>query len=127
MTAFGFAALAWHHEHGAMTGFLTDHPQESPTRYIWVNDKLTINQYGIDGLLGHTQAFNGSLWTLIYEFKYYLLLGTLVLAAFSWYVVEQPFLQLKNVDPRRRRRRSAPGPGARTVVPTELAGAAVQA
>jgi peptidoglycan/LPS O-acetylase OafA/YrhL len=85
VTAFGFAALVWHHEHGAMTGFLTTYPQDSPTRYVWMNVKLTMNQYGIDGLLGRTpfaqsgpsQAFDGSLWTLIYEFKYYLLLGAL--------------------------------------------------
>lgn len=85
VTAFGFAAVAWWHERGSIDGFLTSVPAESPQRYVRMNALLTMKQYNVDGLLastpyagsGYPQAFDGSLWTLVYEFKCYLLIGAL--------------------------------------------------
>jgi peptidoglycan/LPS O-acetylase OafA/YrhL len=96
VTACVFAPLAWHHERGGWTGvFRVD--QDSPWSYVTENLWLQLNQLNIAGLLHDTPfadspfavAWNGSLWTLIYEFKCYLLLALLGFAGLlrSWKAV----------------------------------------
>jgi peptidoglycan/LPS O-acetylase OafA/YrhL len=85
VTAFGFAAIAYHHERGSLDGFLTSVPDESPVRYLRVNALLTMKQYNINHLLtstpyrssGYPMAWDGSLYTLVYEFKCYLVVAAL--------------------------------------------------
>jgi peptidoglycan/LPS O-acetylase OafA/YrhL len=81
VTAFLFAPFAWNREHGNLTGFLTE---ADPFSYVIHNAWLVMNQYEIGGLLGGTPygtvgggVWNGSLWTLSYEFSCYLVVAVL--------------------------------------------------
>lgn len=81
VTVVLFGPLAYIYEHGALHGYLRGYA-DTPMNYVTHNLFLSMNQYGIDGLLGRNpfpNAFDGSLWTLIYEFKCYL--GVLVLGS----------------------------------------------
>lgn len=84
VTAFVFAPIAWIHERGHLTSSFLSHT-DGPLQYIGSNFFLHMHQWNIDGLLSNTPyrhsgypiAWDGSLWTLIYEFKCYLLLALL--------------------------------------------------
>jgi peptidoglycan/LPS O-acetylase OafA/YrhL len=83
-----FGTIAFWFDHGSLHGYLHGYP-DSPEGYLKNNALLSMNQWNIDNLLGSTpyahagfpQAFDGSLWTLIYEFKCYL--GVMVLGMFG--------------------------------------------
>lgn len=78
LTAFVFAPLSLlltegHYDLGSAWG------------YVWRNAGLWIVQWGIDGTLSdvpYAEAWNGSLWTLAYEFAAYLGAGVLLAFAF---------------------------------------------
>ncbi|MBD7957224.1 acyltransferase [Microbacterium sp. Sa4CUA7] len=82
-TAFVFAPLAALIEHGTLAGFLTT--PVTPLQYVWANLTLYIDTYTIGATLQsvpYPGAWNGSLWTLFYEFCCYMivwLLGGLAL------------------------------------------------
>jgi peptidoglycan/LPS O-acetylase OafA/YrhL len=54
-----------------------------PLEYVWLNSRLTMRQWGIhDIFVGTTPygaAFNGSLWTLIYEWHAYMVIAAVIL------------------------------------------------
>jgi peptidoglycan/LPS O-acetylase OafA/YrhL len=87
VTACVFAPLAWRHEHGGLTGVFSVQ-QDSALHYVSANFWLHMHQWNVANLLsgtpyratGYPLAWDGSLWTLIYEFKCYLVLGVLGLA-----------------------------------------------
>ncbi|MER7167161.1 acyltransferase [Micromonospora sp. NPDC000207] len=88
VTALVIAPAVYVVENGTLTGFLT-HP-EGPLRYLVVNWFGAMDQYPIAGLLSDTpygrvvggpSAFDGSLWSLKYEFGCYLLIGVLAATA----------------------------------------------
>jgi peptidoglycan/LPS O-acetylase OafA/YrhL len=84
LVAFVFAPLAWVHEHHTFASYwgIT---HDSPWHYLTSNALVNINQWNIGNLLsgtpfaksGAVAAWNGSLWTLIYEVKCYVIVGVL--------------------------------------------------
>ncbi len=83
LTAFVIAPLAWRKERGTFDGYW-DAPAESPLTYFANNMLLRLQQRNIAEMgasipLGEKGGFdwNGSAWTLIYEFKGYILIGLL--------------------------------------------------
>ena len=83
VTAFLFAPLAWIHERGTIRGF-SSVGENSPWDYVFRNFTLVLKQWAIAGTGSGTAAvqhgydtWNGSAWTLMYEFACYL--GVLLL------------------------------------------------
>lgn len=83
VTAFVFGPIAQIATHGTLTGYLTTGP--TPLQYTWGNLFLHVSQYGIGESLStvpYANTWNGSLWTLYFEFVCYLtvwVLGALAL------------------------------------------------
>ncbi|MHB8219929.1 MAG: acyltransferase family protein [Acidimicrobiales bacterium] len=73
VVAFGFGPLGWIHVHTASGGFFS--APNGPFRYIVVNSLLHMSQWQVAGTPAHVPhplAWNGSLWTLQWEFLCYL-------------------------------------------------------
>ena len=83
VTAFVLAPIAWISEHGTIRGF-SSAQGDSPWTYVFNNFTLILSQWSIAGTGSGTPAvmhgyntWNGSAWTLAYEFACYL--GVLLL------------------------------------------------
>jgi peptidoglycan/LPS O-acetylase OafA/YrhL len=79
VTAGVFAPTAWAAEGRDMDGFLTT--PTTPPAYVLENLALRINAYDVAGTpaaVPYPGAWNGSLWTLYFEFLCYLLVGLLI-------------------------------------------------
>lgn len=79
--AFGLAPIAHVVENGTIDGYLTT--PVTPVQYIWVNSLLTMGSYSIGTTLTtspYGTAWNGSLWSLYYEFMCYIVIGVFM----SW-------------------------------------------
>lgn len=97
VTAFVFGPAVSLLDQGTVFGYLTAEP--SPWDYVRQNFWLKVRQYDIGGVLADTpygrseaSVFNGSLWTLIYEFKLYVGLG--ILGALGFVRRDRKLLQL---------------------------------
>lgn len=78
VTAFVFAPIALLIEQGSLDGFLTT--PVTPFQYVWGNVTLYIDHYDIGATLQsvpYPGAWNGSLWTLFYEFVCYIVIWVL--------------------------------------------------
>ncbi|MEH2215739.1 MAG: acyltransferase [Nostoc sp.] len=91
VTSFVIAPIAYINVHGNTSGyFLTS---DSPFSYVFSNLFLSIKQPDIAGLMAShpEKSFNGSLWTLEWEFFLYIaiaILGSLsILTKFRWIVL----------------------------------------
>ena len=79
VTAGVFAPIAWAAEGRHWSGFLTT--PTTPPAYVLKDLALRINAYDVAGTpsaVPYPGAWNGSLWTLYFEFLCYLLVGLLV-------------------------------------------------
>lgn len=80
VTAAGFGPIAHLVNHGTLVGYLRTAP--SPFSYIFLNMFLEVRTYAIGDTLAtvpYPDAWNGSLWTLYYEFLCYLFIGVLLI------------------------------------------------
>jgi len=78
VTAFVLAPLAFQHENRTLAGFLTG--PDAPWSYVTRNAWLMVNQNNVRGLLQRLPSpptFNGSLWTLQWEFLCYVSVAVL--------------------------------------------------
>lgn len=78
LTALVFAPIAGLIERGGLGGFLTT--AVTPLQYIWGNLGLEVNSYSVSWTLQtapYPGAWNGSLWTLYFEFFCYIIVWTL--------------------------------------------------
>jgi len=81
--ALVLAPIAWYHEHHTLRGYFVA-SVVGPWHYLYSNFFIQIHQWNINGLFANTPfghhpvpAINGSLWTLIFEVKCYLVLALL--------------------------------------------------
>lgn len=82
VTAFVLAPIAWMHRVGGLSAYFGS-PTESPLTYFFNNMFLALGQRNIAGLgtqlpyfeLLGSRDWNGSAWTLIYEFSAYIAVG----------------------------------------------------
>lgn len=82
VTVFAPIGYAW--VHGSLDGYLTSGPT-TPLNYVFSNSLLRVSSYEVAGTpagVPYPGAWNGSLWTLYYEFLCYLIIAGL--AVFSW-------------------------------------------
>lgn len=78
LTAAVFGPIAMIATHGSLAGYATTGP--SPLEYIWGNLFLHIDHYAIGeslSTLPYPNTWNGSLWTLYFEFVCYLIVWVL--------------------------------------------------
>lgn len=76
VTVVVFAPLALVMQSRSLDGYLTTGP--TPFSYVWANWTLLMNQYDVGTTLAsvpYPGAWNGSLWTLYYEFACYLIVA----------------------------------------------------
>ena len=89
LTAFVLGPIAWAKEQGDLSGYFGAE-SDSPLTYVWQNMFLVLNQRNIAGM-GTSLPFadiggydwNGSAWTLQYEFKAYILVGVLGIVGYA--------------------------------------------
>lgn len=73
------APFAYALDHGSLAGYLGGHPT-TPLTYLWGNAFLEMKAYDISGTLAdvpYPAVWNGSLWSLHYEFLCYLVVAML--------------------------------------------------
>lgn len=76
LTAFLLAPVAFQMQNGTLAGFLST--PNTPASYVIGNAWLKMTDYSVAGTLAdvpYPYAWNGSLWSLYYEFTAYLLVG----------------------------------------------------
>ncbi|HYH24690.1 MAG TPA: acyltransferase [Blastococcus sp.] len=76
VVAFGFAPLAYAVERGTLDGFLTT--PTTPLDHLFSNALLDMQAYGVAGTLSgvpYPGDWNGSLWSLYFEFLCYIVVG----------------------------------------------------
>lgn len=81
LVAFVFAPIAFHIEKGSLSGFLTT--ANTPGNYVFGNLLLKVGDYSVASTLSsvpYPSAWNGSLWSLYYEFWCYIIVGVFL----SW-------------------------------------------
>lgn len=84
VTAALFGPLAMLIQYGSLQGYASN--PITPLQFVWSNITLYMNEYTIGGTLSelpYRAVWNGSLWTLYYEFLCYMLVW--ILGALAWF------------------------------------------
>ena len=80
-----FGPIFWIHDHGGLGGY-ADVKDAAPVGFVTNNLLLLMNQTTIDHVLStnpYPATIDGSLWTLAYEFSWYLVV--VLIAALGWF------------------------------------------
>jgi peptidoglycan/LPS O-acetylase OafA/YrhL len=80
VVALVFAPVAYYHQNDTLSGYLTT--PNTPLNYVYGNALLRVTDFSVAGTLAdipYPAAWNGSLWSLYYEFLCYLVIGFLLL------------------------------------------------
>jgi peptidoglycan/LPS O-acetylase OafA/YrhL len=80
VVAFGFGIVGWLHDHAGLSGYFGG--SRGALSYIWQNFALRMTHFDINATPAHVpypNSWDGSLWTLEWEFLCYLLVGGLAL------------------------------------------------
>lgn len=78
VTAFVFAPIGYASVHGGLEGFATT--ANTPANYVFANSFLRMSDFSVAGTpagVPYPGAWNGSLWSLYYEFLCYIVVGLL--------------------------------------------------
>lgn len=88
----GFAPIAYVRQHGSIDGYLTT--PATPLHHVVANMGLSMHEWSVAGTLTanpYPHVWNGSLWSLYYEFLCYLAVGALlsfaVMRRHAWLLV----------------------------------------
>jgi len=84
VTAFVFAPVAYLHQHGTIDGLMTT--PTTPLNYVFGNATLRMFAFDVAGTPGNVPypgAWNGSLWTLYFEFGCYVVVAAL--GSIAWF------------------------------------------
>lgn len=84
VSAAVFAPISWWRSHGSLDGFVST--GTTPVAYVWNNITLKMNSWDVAGTpldVPFPGAWNGSLWSLYYEFICYVIVGLLGCLALS--------------------------------------------
>jgi peptidoglycan/LPS O-acetylase OafA/YrhL len=76
---FVFAPIAYHYEHGSLSGFMS--ASDNPVAFLRANANLYIDFYSVSGTpstVPFPGAWDGALYTLAYELNCYLIVGGLL-------------------------------------------------
>jgi peptidoglycan/LPS O-acetylase OafA/YrhL len=80
VTALGFGIVGWIHGHTNLNGYFGGH--NGAVQYVIGNADLRVDHYSINGSpnpVPYRGVWNGSIWTLEFEFCCYLMVGALAL------------------------------------------------
>lgn len=78
VTALAFAPIGYWRLNGTLSGFFTT--ANTPANYVFANSFLRMSDYSVAGTPGavpYPGAWNGSLWSLYFEFLCYIVVGLL--------------------------------------------------
>jgi peptidoglycan/LPS O-acetylase OafA/YrhL len=80
MVAFAFAPIAYVVQRGSLDGFLTS--SNTPLSFVFNNALLKVQDYSVAGTLAdvpYAYSWNGSLWSLYFEFLCYVIIGVVAI------------------------------------------------
>lgn len=84
VTVLVVAPIAWVYRNGSLAGYLTT--ETTPLQYLFVNAALKMNAYDVGASpvgVPYPHVWNGSLWSLFFEFLCYLMVAVIFFIPFA--------------------------------------------